>query len=84
MNLEHFILPEHWASALVNGDDSGMDPEDIAHIEAWSESTGFETLNCVDVQFNDSGDFRTYHDAKHVGVLACNVAQYTFDVGIVK
>jgi hypothetical protein len=37
MAIEHttITLPAFWASALVNGDTSGMNYEDLANMEAW-------------------------------------------------
>lgn len=30
-----FQAPAHWASALINGDTSGLEPDDLAELEAW-------------------------------------------------
>ena len=80
-HFEHYDLPAHWACALLYGDHSGLDPEDTKQLEAWERSTGYDTLICVDVMGDDT-DFRHFHDATNVGVLACDVARYTFDVGV--
>lgn len=85
MNLEHYTLPEHWASALLYGDDSGLEIEDARQLQAWEDSVtedGNPTLVCVSVDCDEGGDFRRYHDATSVGVLACNVARFTFDRGV--
>jgi hypothetical protein len=32
--------PSHWASYLINGDDSGLDQEDKAACDSWIEAEG--------------------------------------------
>lgn len=79
IEIETYDLPEHWASALINGDESGLDDDDAAALDRWEHATrGADSFFCVDVADSDSGDFRRYHDAERFGVLACNVAQFTF------
>jgi hypothetical protein len=78
MELETYILPAHWAPALVNGDYSGLFDDDDIAIDSWFAATFPHGALCVDV--SDSGeDFRRYHDASAYA-LACNCAEYTFDV----
>lgn len=73
-----FMLPTHWAAALINGDETGMDDEDSAALEAFTKDMvrNYGSCHCVDV----SGDteFMRWHDAAHYGVLACDVAEFTF------
>lgn len=40
-------LPSHWASALINGDYSGLSSGDSADLNGWMEHSGL--TNCVDV-----------------------------------
>jgi hypothetical protein len=80
MNLETYTLPAFWASALVNGDRSGLEPADIAALDAWLAQTFPHGANCVSCGDKES-DFRWRHDASP-HVLACNVSEYTFDVGM--
>jgi hypothetical protein len=42
-----YKLYDHWASSLINGDDSGLDEKDIAAIDSFIESEGLGS--CVDV-----------------------------------
>lgn len=75
---ETYTLPAHWASTLINGDDSGNEPEDDAQIEAWLSAHPHlgGCLTCSD----DEGEFRHRHDASFVGVLACTCLEFTFPV----
>lgn len=50
------ILPSAWASALINGDDSGLEPEDIEELNEATAGLGA----CVD--WRDYGITR-FHDA---------------------
>jgi hypothetical protein len=45
MNFETVTAPAYWASYLVNGDASGITPEEKAHADAWREREG--VLNVV-------------------------------------
>jgi hypothetical protein len=35
ITVEEVTLPAHWASALVNGDETGLEDEDCKAIDAW-------------------------------------------------
>ena len=82
MELEYYELPAYWASALINGDESGLTEEDekpfdsfvhymiAVHGQCW----------CVDVSDDESGNFKRWHDATEFGGLPCDVATFTFDV----
>lgn len=67
-------LPSHWASALINGDRSGLTEEDEAELDLvlelnpeWHMPVGCE----------DAG-FCWRHDASAYGVLACDCCEYTY------
>lgn len=72
------MLPAHWACALVNGDESGMDDEEIAHLNEFVDDMvrTYGSCHCVDV--SEDTQFSNYHEASHYGVLACDVAEFTF------
>lgn len=71
-----FLLPEHWASALVNADESGMSEEEIAEMNAWLAERP-ELGLCVNV--SGEPEFSHYHDARE-WVLPCNCVTYTFEL----
>lgn len=72
-----YTLPAHWASALVNGDTTGLEEDDE---EAMMRVIAGEGLPDP-VSVSDSPEFRTYHDAWPYGVLACDCLEYTFPDG---
>jgi len=82
IRFETYELPAHWACALMYGDLDGLSDEDLEVLEEWEADQRFSTFICVDIESDDSGDFRRYHDATPYGGLACDVATYTFDVGV--
>ena len=75
-------LPTHWACALINGDDSGFCDEEQTMFDAFVDwmVNEYGSCHCMDVSDDDGGDFRRYHDATDFGVLACDVATFTFDI----
>jgi hypothetical protein len=68
-----YMLPEFWASAIVNDDLSGMSNEDAEQFNAWMKK--FRPGYCAEV--SEDSEFRRYHDAKGY-VLACNCLEFTF------
>jgi hypothetical protein len=71
-----YTLPNYWASALIDGDYSGDNDAEIAVINEWLADHPYHS--CIDVA--DDASFMRYHDASSYGVLACNVATFTFQV----
>ena len=68
-----FTLPAHWASALINGDFSGLDADDDAAVRYWLDTEpdiGGDALSCT-----DEPEFRAFHDADG---LACDCLTFTF------
>ena len=54
-------LPDHYASPLINGDNSGLeDEEEENFMQFWANE--LHGLNCVDVK--DDSSFVKYHDAR--------------------
>tara|TARA_R100001443_G_scaffold87109_1_gene93671 strand:+ start:761 stop:1060 length:300 start_codon:yes stop_codon:yes gene_type:complete len=78
-------LPNFWASALINSDYSGLEPEDekelndfIAH---WKKDLIIDSANIEsDENAYFESHFMTYHDASNLGVLACDCCEYTFEI----
>jgi hypothetical protein len=81
MQTETFNLPRHWASALINGDYSGYEDEDVNAIMAFTVWMVAEYHSCWCISCgDDEDDFRWYHDATRFGVLACMTTDFVFDV----
>lgn len=68
------IAPSHWASALINGDESGLEPRDVKALARFLKRQGLHESACVDCE--DYG-FTQWHDASPE-CLACDCQTYTF------
>jgi hypothetical protein len=70
-------VPEHWLSAIVNGDESSFDyhddKQDYKHYEQFvaDELSDGWTVS----SYEEEGDFRAYHDASPYGVLPCDAVK---------
>lgn len=70
-SLATFVLPSHWASALINNDRSGMTIEDENELNKFLATvTEYSCLTCSDEPY-----FTHSNDA---GTLACDVLEFTF------
>jgi hypothetical protein len=79
IELEHYDLPEFWASALINGDYSGYEEDEIEAIESFTREMIDTWGKCWCVDVDESSFFTAYHDASHY-VKACMAAKFTFDI----
>ena len=75
MKIETYTLPAFWASALVNGDLSGLEPGEEAILQRWLASHP-ELGGCLSC--TDEPEFRKHHDASEV--LACDCLDFSFPV----
>lgn len=67
------IGPSHWASYLINGDVTGLEPEDVAKCDAWLMREGVGAcLTC------DDAGFCWHHDADRELPLGTDCQTYTF------
>ena len=75
-------LPVDWAVALINSDETGLEDDDQAALDAFVDwmLSKYGKCWCVNVSDDESGNFKHYHDASEFGVLACDVATFTFDI----
>ena len=77
MQIESFKLPAHWASFLINGDQSGLSDDDVAEIDAMYDVTvqrgylRFEVLSCSEESY-----FTRYPDLEIGGNLLVEVLEY--------
>lgn len=72
------MLPAHWAVALINGDESGMEDEEIAQLNEFVDDMvrTYGSCHCVDV--SEDTQFMRWHDAVEYGIPAGDVAEFTF------
>lgn len=80
MITETFELPTDWAHYLVNGDSDGLDGEEAAAVEAFTEYMVRKYGLCWCLEVSDDHWFQRYHGATDYGILACDVSTFTFDV----
>tara|TARA_R100001082_G_C4314522_1_gene138347 strand:+ start:485 stop:787 length:303 start_codon:yes stop_codon:yes gene_type:complete len=78
-------LPNFWTSALINGDYSGLEPEDEKElndfIQYWKDDIYINTANIPsDENAYFESHFMKYHDASNLGVLACDCCEYIFEI----
>jgi hypothetical protein len=66
-------VPEHWLSALFNGDETGLSDEDSAELDAFAAEELSDGWNVT--ASDDEGSFMRYHDAQPYGVLACDAVK---------
>ena len=74
MKLKTYLLPSHWASALINDDWTGLDDEDVDAVLTWL--TANQPGYCVDC--DEESQFCRHHDASGLGVLAADCLTFTF------
>lgn len=70
--LRRYELPAYWASAIFNGDDSGLEPGEREQIEAFIKREGLEGWTEAEV---GESYFSHSNDATNLGG---DVAEYTF------
>lgn len=80
MKIETFILPTYWASAMINGDLTGYNDDDLQAIHLFTADMVKEYGQCWCLDVTNDNDFLKYHDAKCYGVLACDCSTFTFDI----
>jgi hypothetical protein len=69
-----YKLPAHWASALINGDYSGLEEQDEEQLMRVIAGENLpDPIDC-----SDEPEFLKYHDAQPYGVLACDCLTFTF------
>jgi hypothetical protein len=66
-------VPEHWLSAIINGDSSGLSDEDEEELNAFEQEELSDGWNIA--SYEEEGSFSHCHDASPYGVLACNVVE---------
>lgn len=86
MDTIEYILPIDFASALINGDYSGLDHQDVNALDRFLKDISNEfdaVMVCIDVEESDSDGsegFLKYHDLQPYGILAAPCSKYTFSI----
>lgn len=68
--------PSHWASALINGDESGMEEGEIAELAAWLKAEDLTEAEAVDC--GDESSFGRFYFHVQNRELGCDLVEYTF------
>lgn len=68
------LIPAHWLSAIINGDESSFDYyDDAADYSAYQAFCAAEIPPVAIVSpVDDDSEFCRYHDARGYGVLPCD------------
>lgn len=77
MQIVKLVAPSAWATYLINGDATGIEPGDKQAADQWILSLGFGApLSC------DDYGFCTSHDAFNVMPFGADCQEYAFDATI--
>lgn len=74
-----YTLPVHWASALINGDDSGLDDDEQDALDEFVNDMVQQHGKCYCIGVKEDTNFVKYHDAEIYGILACDCATFVFE-----
>ena len=80
MEILELELPTHWAVALVNSDESGLDDDDQKRLDRFVDAMVSEFGSCWCLDVGADSWFQSCHDATRFGVLACEVSTFSFDI----
>ena len=69
-----YTLPSHWACALINDDQTGLEVDDIVQLNQFMRGEGLG----APLDISEEGHFCVFHDARGYGVLPCDCSDYTF------
>jgi len=69
IEVDEVVGPSYWASALVNGDDSGLEEREIVIINAWTERLGRDGWYVVSTK-DDEDPWFTWNYRLHSGDYA--------------
>ena len=80
MITETFVLPTDWAYALNYSEMNGLDNEEAAAVEAFTNYMVRKYGRCWCLEVSNDRWFQRYHDATEYGIPATDVSTFTFDV----
>lgn len=74
-----YIVPAHWLSAIVNGDETSFDYcDDAKDCEAYKTFCEHEVTDATVEVISEEPYFASNHDASCYGVLPCDVVDCIF------
>ena len=78
INITEHRLPSHWASALINGDESGMEDQEIDEMASILKHLGVDSCTCLD--WFDENEFELPPSYIHssYGLLAGAYSTFSF------
>ena len=78
-NSIEYTVPEHWLSAIINGDESSFDYyNDSKDYRAYKAFCEHEVKDATVEVVGEESYFDSFHDAIGYGVLPCNVVDCIF------
>lgn len=78
---ETYILPQHWANWLINGDGDGLEPEDSHAMFDWAHKMIKRCGKCWCLgTTDDDPGFLRWHDAADEFPYASTCLEFVFDV----
>jgi hypothetical protein len=80
MKFEKYMLPAHWASALINDDITGLTLEESDTLDNVIDRLSRNHQMFMVIDTGEDIEFMWRHDASEFGVLACDVCEYTVQV----
>ena len=74
-----YIVPAHWLSAIVNGDESSFDYyDDDADYESYKLFCEHDVRDAIVEVISEDSYLAHYHDARGYGVLPCSCVDCKF------
>jgi len=75
MQIESFTAPSSWASAIVNNDYSGLEPDEVSALNTWLAENRLSFRDCLTCE---GAGFMRRHDAYNQFPYAADCQTYTF------
>lgn len=76
MQANTITAPAHWASALVNGDYSGLDDSEVRQLWAWKSRERVTIVSTVEDSERFTWHYRLYNPFAPRGITGGNVLDY--------
>ncbi len=77
-NITEHRLPSHWACALINGDMTGMEDQEIESMDSVLEYLGVNNSSCLDVTDESEFELPPSYIHSSYGLLAGAYSTFSF------